>query len=195
MHIKGGSPCEYPHMIMAKTTKRSIPEWAQLFKSFLDESTVGNTGTMHQIGYVTTVPLKTPSKTLVNSPSEWPFLFETPAGIHQIKQGPFSFSDYTWDSVVELAGMPEDLAHFLKATRTFLLDYENGWRQPFAEVKQILSATQVDLHTLKTTCENLSLNLGASVEIDDMHFPDAWTAIGYTASCFATAPEFVSMTD
>jgi hypothetical protein len=51
----------------------------------------------------------------------------------------------------------------------------------------------LDLHTLKTTLENLSLNLGSAIEIDDMHFPDAWTAISYVASCSASSVEYLSM--
>jgi hypothetical protein len=76
-----------------------------------------------------------------------------------------------------------------------MLDYDSWWRSPFVDLKQSLSSVQTDLHTLKTTCENLSLNLGSTTEIDEMHFPDAWTAISYAASSFASSPKFLSVTD
>jgi hypothetical protein len=89
----------------------------------------------------------------------------------------------------------EDLIEFLKATRAFLLDYETWWRQPLEEVHRSVKAAQLDLHTLKTSCETILLNLGSAMEIDDMHFPDAWTAISYAASCFATSPELLQLSE
>jgi len=59
----------------------------------------------------------------------------------------------------------------------------------------MLTVAQANLHTLKATCEMLSLNLGTAVEIDEMYFPDTWTAISYAASCFATSPEYQNLTD
>jgi len=181
---------------MVKTTKRSIQEWARLFKSFLEDSETGEPDVaMRQIGFATTVPLKTPMKAANPSPSSVPFSYDTPAGIRRIEQGPLAIDGTTWASVLDIAGIPDDLIHFLTATRDFMLDYDSWWRSPFVDLKQLLSSVQTDLHTLKTTCENLSLNLGSTTEIDEMHFPDAWTAISYAASSFASSPELSSVTD
>jgi hypothetical protein len=93
-------------VLMVKTTKRSIPEWSQLFKSFLDGSSNVATGAIRQIGFSTTFPLKTPSKNIIESPSACTSDLTTPAGLQQIEEGSYSISDSAWESLVELAGVP-----------------------------------------------------------------------------------------
>jgi hypothetical protein len=95
---------------MVKTTKHSIQEWSQLFKSFVEDS--GNTerkDTMHQISFITKIPLKTPLKATNISSVQDPFPYDTPAGIRKVENGPLAMDESTWESVLDLAGIPEDL--------------------------------------------------------------------------------------
>jgi hypothetical protein len=179
---------------MVKTTKRSISEWSQLFKTFLEDPTpFEDGGALRRIGFATTVPLKTPSKKLDDMASTLPY--GTPTGIRLIEEKAGFLDDATWDSVLDVAGIPDDLMSFLKATSSFLLDYENWWGQPLLDVNLAVNTAQTDLHTLKTSFENLSLNLGTALEIDGMFFPGAGTAISHATSSFATSPEFVCVSD
>lgn len=99
----------------------------------------------------------------------------------------------SWESLDSVPGLPADLLQFLKAMNAFILDFENGWKQPFSDYSNRIGTIQDDLHVLNTSCESISLSLGTPVEIDDLNFPDAWNAIGYAAHCFTTSPEFVSI--
>jgi len=155
-------------LTMVKTTKRSILEWSQLFKTFIEDPTpFEDGGALRRIGFATTVPLKTPSKKSDDMASTLPY--GTPTGIQLIEEKAGFLDDATWDAVLDMAGIPDDLMSFLKATRSFLLDYENWWGQPLLDVNLAVNTVQTDLQTLKTSFENLSLNLGTAVEIDGMY--------------------------
>jgi hypothetical protein len=183
-------------IIMVKSPKCTIQEWAQLFKSFLGEATtLEPAAALRQIGFATTVPLKTLSKAVTSTSTKDSFPYESPAGIRKVESGPLALDESTWASILDLAGFPDDVSQFLLAARDFILDYENWWRLPIDGIRQMLTVAQANLHTLKATCEMLSLNLGTAVEIDEMYFPDTWTAISYAASCFATSPEYQNLTD
>jgi hypothetical protein len=74
-----------------------------------------------------TVPLKTPSKSSASAANMDSLTLVTPEGIRSIIMGAPVLEASMWDSVLDMAGIPEDLIVFLKAAREFLLDYNTWW--------------------------------------------------------------------
>jgi hypothetical protein len=115
-------------VVMVKMTKHSIQEWSQLFKSFLEDvPPAESTDALCQIGFSMTVPLKTPSKSSASAANMDSLTLVTPEGIRSIIMGAPVLEASMWDSVLDMAGIPEDLIVFLKAAREFLLDYNTWW--------------------------------------------------------------------
>jgi len=171
---------------MVKTSKRLIQEWASLFKGFLaskDEQQDPPVNSLCQMGFNTVVTLKTPSKREGSFGIMDRFPYYTPEGIRSLLISQDK-EDEDWEDLVSNKGLPKDVVDLLKAIKEFMLDFENWWKQPVLDSTAILSSVQEDLYTLKQTCESISLMLGKPVEIGNMNFPDAWTAIGYAANYF-----------
>jgi hypothetical protein len=181
---------------MVKTSKRLIQEWASLFKGFLaskDEQQDPPVNSLCQMGFNTVVTLKTPSKREGSFGIMDRFPYYTPEGIRSLLISQDK-EDEDWEDLVSNKGLPKDVVDLLKAIKEFMLDFENWWKQPVLDSTAILSSVQEDLYTLKQTCESISLMLGKPVEIGNMNFPDAWTAIGYAANYLSSSTEWDSVT-
>jgi hypothetical protein len=85
---------------MVKTTKRSIQEWSQLFKSFLEDQSDEPSDALRQIGFATTVPLKTPSKA---SATDKVWLLDTPKGLRRMGLESEVLEDSVWNSMLDIA--------------------------------------------------------------------------------------------
>ena len=180
-----------------KLEKRTIPEWAWLFKSFLLDTTDEDTSaSLKQLGFSVPVSLKTPSKQDAVSDISH-LLFFTPDGVKDIVQAYQlgQLGDSSWESMDNIPGLLRDLFAFLKAMNAFILDFENWWKLPLSDYSKLISTIHEDLHALKKSCELISLLVGTLVEIDDLNFPDAWNATAYAAHCFATLPELTAIHD
>jgi hypothetical protein len=175
---------------MIKSSKRTIQEWATLFKGFLvrDVNQDPPVKSLRQMGFSTVVPLKTPSRSLGPLGAFDRFPYYTPEGIRSLLVAKDKDED-DWNDILSSQRLPQDVVNLLKAMKDFMLDFENWWKQPFTDSNIVLNSVQEDLHTIKQTCETLSLMLGNPVEIGEMSFPDAWLAISYAATYFTLSPE------
>jgi len=175
---------------LVKHSKRSIQKWAAMFKGFLvqDENHDPPVSSLRQLGFQTVVPLKTPSKPLGPMGILDKFPYYTPAGVRALLVATETDDD-DWENLVATQRLPRGVVDLLKAMKDFMMDFENWWKQPFTNSNAVLNSVQEDLHTLKQTCEALSLMLGKPVDIGDSSFPDAWSAISYAAMYFAASPE------
>jgi hypothetical protein len=178
--------------------KKTIQEWAWLFKSFLtDTEDEDAPSPLKQLGLSVPVPLKTPSKHEDALLGLDRLIFYTPDGVKdvvrasQLNQSGLGIT--SWDAMDTIPGLPSDVFAFLKSTNAFMLDFENWWKQPFSDYSKLISTIQADLHVLKKSCESLALSVGTPAEIDELCFPDAWNAIVYAAHYFASSPELTSI--
>jgi hypothetical protein len=173
-----------------KNSRQTIQEWATILKGFLvkDVNQDPPVNSLRQMGFGTVVPLKTPSRSLGPLEGLDRFPYYTPEDIRSLLIAQDK-DEEDWDDMLATQSLPRDVVGLLKAMKDFMIDFENWWKRPFTDSNIVLSSAHGDLHTIKQTCESLSLMLGNPVDIGDMSFPDAWTAISYAATYFTSSPE------
>ncbi len=171
------------------TAKHTTTEWSVIFKRFKDESPSANDGDKPSSAVDTNILLKTPAKTKPTQDDDLfsEFYYYTPSGIKTVQEAKSLGAWWLDDSLP----LPADMVQFFKAVRSFMLDFEAWWKTPISDLSDVLNSTSDDLVTLKQSCETLHLMIGTPVNINNIDFPDLWSAIDYLGSTLSQQADLI----
>ncbi len=182
-------PPDYVDQVLS--TQKTIDEWRAVFTAWEQEATFSSIlpealDTEIKMGGNVKVILKTPMKrnTEASAVPTGPNLVPRALAAIVEQEEILPMDQHWWDDDDDASLLPSSLFTFLRDLRSFLLKYDQWLLEPNDIIMSKLTLVEEDLLQIHHACEKTAENLGKSVSLLGMDFPDVWCALEYLGTHF-----------